>query len=178
MMAPTIGDTKKQCRKNAVKDLCFRSAARPTKWDTSTQITRATIAPVRKVHPEVAGNEGEWQEHRCHDCQPVDHLTLALGSGRAECLDRVARLVSATVRRVEEGDHVTAMGIEVLLGPGLHTREPVDIAENAYQVSSVGPERSHEWGEQLANFEDLLKVTGHGRTPDDRCLPLVEPGVE
>jgi hypothetical protein len=70
------------------------------------------------------------------------------------------------------------MGIEVLLGSRLHTREAVHIAENAYQVSPVGPDCSHNWSEQLPNFEDLLKVSGHGRTPDDRCLQLIESGVE
>ena len=69
------------------------------------------------------------------------------------------------------------MRIEVLLSAGLHPREPVDITQDAHEISSVGTECSDDRREDLANFEDLLELAGHGWSSEHRRLELVELGV-
>lgn len=122
----------------------------------------------REVHTEVTGNEGKREEHRRHDRQPVDDLSLALRSGRAQGPDSVARLAPAPIRRVEKGRHMISMGIKELLSSGLNSREPVSVFDNACEVSPVGSECPHDRREHFADLEDLLDVSADGQAAEDR----------
>ena len=126
----------------------------------------------REVHAEVPGDKGERQEDGGDNGQPVDDLTLTLVGGRRERRNGVAGFVAAVVGRLEEGNDVTAVGVEILLSAGHHGRQAIDVSQNRDQVSSVGPKGPDDRGQCLAHLEHLGQIAGHGN------LELVETGVE